>query len=965
MQKTYKLLIILCSGLICFALLAKQPAPDQRPKRSKPVQKERHQRTQRPPQAIGVILTFHKWPSEKEQRQISEVLNQDGLTLSKKFKSFKALVFSWPKLKTKNKAQKICRKLSQLKNLNYCEPDALLRPNAPADSKTEAGSPVSACTSDCDNQTISPQNLLSDIQSLPKTRASCKLASSKYRLQDGKLTDYWAQEMVGADLLREEIEKAPPLPEDKHLVSVFDTPSGNHNIHVQNIISHEGPQAVLPALNSSQLKYFETKWGSDYLNIAEDLSPPKGNTQNMKPAVKENTQNEESSGIFSSLINDSLNFFQTTWDSDDIDTAEDASSPKENTQNTEPSENSPLENTQNTEPDGNFPSFINNSMTWGGWTAYHVMSEICPPSILVKASGNNYPHTPSVAPRERAASKDFDAIIVGSLSTEGVVSYFSSEGEEVHILSPSDNYITSVDNNGKYAQFGGTSGAAPLVTGSLAGFEWLSGYHPTAKEAKLLLERTAVPTIHSEFEEPQKNGRGMLNAYKLGRVAKRLKDKCNNDHQCFTQEIQNPENYQFSTHQSVLDDVQIAFPQCADSAENAQETTDCTFKKSAFKKLRQAVLLDTTNVELWRQLQCIYDQEGFTINASAVGTTLLALSNLHDPHSPSFRRVTSELIRGIERIGGEGEKEILQILAQNPSENVRKTAVQGAVRRGGDEGLALLQTLAADTHASVRIAVARGAGKIGGDEGLQLLQTLAADKDAKVRAEAAKEVRKIGGDEGLRMLQTLATDTNASVRGAAIWGIVEIGGTERSQILQPLMTNNNANIRRSTVWAAVQIGGDEGLRMLQTFAADTNASVREEAAQAAGDIGPGKLQILQTLAVDKNASVREEAARTVTRIEGPGQLQLLQTLVTDKNAKVREIVAYEAGELGGDEGLEILRQLTQDPSQSVREAVIMEAYDMAKYQGRREEGREIMRTLTRDSNKAVRERAVRRLRWTN
>ena len=428
---------------------------------------------------------------------------------------------------------------------------------------------------------------------MQKTTASCDLAESKHKLKDGKLTDYWAQEMVGIDLLREEIEKAPPLPEDKHLVAVFDSPS-YHGIYVQNIISHEGPQAVLPALNSAQLNFFWTRWSSEYMGVTEFLSSPKENTVN-------EVQNEEPSGMFSSFINDSLEFFKTKWDSDDIDTAEGASSQEENKVN----------GVQNIEPSGNFPSFINNSMGWGrSRVIYKAMSRICPPSILVKSAGNNYENdSPSVDSMKSKFSKNFNSILVGSLSPNGVVSEYSREGEEVHILAPSDNYLTSVDNKGNYHKFGDTSGAAPLVTGSLAGFEWLSGYHPTAKEAKYLLENTAVPTIHSVFEEyPKKNGKGMLNAYKLGIVAQRLKDKCQNDHQCFTEEIQNPENYQFSVSQSVLDDVQNAFPKCSDSIENAPET-DCTFKKSAFKKLRQAVLLNTTNVELWKQF-AVYLQSG-------------------------------------------------------------------------------------------------------------------------------------------------------------------------------------------------------------------------------------------------------------------------------------------------------------------------------------------------------------------
>ena len=720
MQKTYKLLIVLCSGLICSALLAKQLAPDQ------------------------------------------------------------------------------------------------------SDSETEAGSSAAVCTADCDNQTISTQNLLSDIQSIPKTTASCELAESKHKLKDGKLTDYWAQEMIGADLLREEIEKAPPLPEDKHLVAVFDSLLGSHNTYVQNIISHKGPQAVLPALNSSQLKFFHTHWNSDYMEAAETLSSPKESTQNVKPAVKETTVNK----------------------------------------------------IQNMEPSGNFPSFINNSMGWGGKNTHNALSRIIPPSILVHSAGNNYlKGSLSVDPVKREFSKNFDSIIVGSLSPKGVVSHFSQEGEEVHILAPSDNYITSVDDNGKYKKFGGTSGAAPLVTGSLAGFEWLSGYHPTAKEAKFLLENTAVPTIHSEFEEPQKNGRGMLNAYKLGRVAKRLKDRCQNNHQCFTQEIQNPENYQFAADQSVLDDVRSAFPQCSGAAENAQET-DCTFKKAAFKKLRQAVLLDTTNVELWRQLQCIYNQEGFSENALAVETTLWALSKtLPDSNAindPSFRRIIEDSIFGVSRIEPWG-LEILQTLAadQDTSAEIKKMAAK-AVRivGGGDAGLAMLQTLAADKDAEIRVEVAwRAVVKVRGDAGLALLQTLVTDEDEEVRREVAWGAGEIGGAGGLALLQTLAADKSTMVRRAVAETAGKIGGAGGLALLQTLAADQDAEVRREVAWGAREIGGDEGLKLLQTLVTDQDAEVRREVAWGAGEIGGDEgLKLLRILVEDSNEEVRKEAVSAINKL---------------------------------------------------------------------------------------------------
>ena len=1006
MQETHKLLIVLCSWLICFALPAQQLAPDQRLSRPKPALKENQQKT-KPPQAIGVILSFHQWPSEKEQQNISKILNQDGLTLSKKFESFKSLVFSWPKLKTKNKAQNVCRKLSKLKNLNYCEPDSLLRPNnAPvkSDSKTEAGSPVTTCTADCDNQTISTQNLLSEIQSLPKTTSSCKLAPSKHNLKDGKLTDYWAQEMVGADLLKEELEKAPPLPEDKYLVAVFDDTNNNHNVHVQNIISHEGPQAVLPALNSSQLEFFKTKWDSDYTY---------------------------------------------TYASEFLNSKQ-------------------------------FPSFINNSMSWeGSRNIYDVMSRISPPSILVKSAGDEYSkNSPSIDPIDSEFSKNFDSIIVGSLSPRGVVSEYSQEGEEVHILAPSDDYLTSVDNNGNYKQFGDTHGAAPLVTGSLAGFEWLSGYHPTAEEAKFLLENTAIPTLHSALEDPKKNGKGMLNAYKLGRVAQRLKDKCKNDRQCFKKEIKNSENYHFSTHQRVLKDIKSAFPKCSGSTEDLQED-DCTFKKAIFKKLRQAVLLDTTNVELWKKLHCIYNQEGFSENALAVGTTVLALSK--NLKNPTVNRIKEEFAHATKTKGEARGLEILQTLTQGPSQNVRNIIAQGSrnvrvrksksaktpttqspsqnvrktntqeakdtetrkptpaqtptqspsqkaaakkyeelqtlqqllatnpdlwVRRGiaqeagklGTIGLPILQTLMTDKAPYVRVGVADEAGKIGGVEGLAILQTLATDKDASVRESAAGSIGLIGGDEGLELLQTLATDNNKYVRATVARAAGQIGGVEGLTLLQTLATEKDPKVRKEATWGASSLGGNAGLALLQTLMTDQNAKVREGVALAAKRIGGDEgFQILKTLAKDPNKEVREmsvkymqqlnpqearrireaerlkaaEEARKVREAERlkaaeeARKIREAERLKAAEEAKrrieaefaarpVKRKAIQEAGKIGGEEGLQRLQTLATDTDAVIRGSVAMEA---GKIGG--EGGKALLQKLATDTNGWVREQAAR------
>ena len=729
-------------------------------------------------QAIGIVLSFHKWPSEKVQARLSQQLKTEGLTLTKQFKSFKALVFSWKTLQTQKKAESVCLKLSNLKNLNYCEPDALLHPNNKAihkESETEAG--AISCTVDCDQTPYNLSILQNTLKEL--TPEPCEPLSSKQKLKDGKLTDYWAQEMVGADLLREEIEKAPPLPEDKFLVAVFDTTSDDHNIHVQNLISHEGEQAVLPELNASQMQFFHTNIPSTYMSVVENL------TQDLN--TKQNTQ-------------------QSSMDSSVQVVTETLLSKQR------------------------LPSFINNSMDWNFGTQtrsiYEAMSRVHPPAVLIQSSGNNYSQSLGAGTVKDQFSKDFDSILVGSLSPRGLVSDFSEEGEEVHILAPSDNWITSVDGDGQYKKFRGTSGAAPLVTGSLAGFEWLSGYHPTAREAKLLLEQTAIPTIHSVFENPQRNGVGMLNAYKLGRVAKRLKEKCHTDLDCFQREIKNKANYKFSIDaEDILESVNSSFPKCSDQDETQ---VSCEDKKSAFKKLRQAILLDLENVDLLEKMHCIYTQEGFLENAFNIKTTMVALTKDED-----------RALRHLE-----------QFLQTSP-EAIIKPLNLIARDIGGKKGAELLKkTLAQNSDRSVKRAIAsRAIREIGGEEGLEIWKIAAQDFDLDVREEVSKEARKIGGEEGSKILQILDqsnliyryrdVDTDDPTVKEAIIEAIGVGGQGGLQTLRLFAQSPDPYIRKIVVRAARDIGGEKGVNIIRFLTQDSNKQVREEAIKTLQSIEAG------------------------------------------------------------------------------------------------------------------------------
>ena len=776
---------------------------------------------QRPEQSTGIILSFHKYPSEEAQSKISETLKKEGLKLTKKFQSFKALVFSWKKLKTQKRAKNVCRKLSQLKNLNYCEPDALLHPNntsALGESETEAGS---TCTVDCIHPQTLDQQATSEIQNIIQVavpKEPCELLSSQHRLKDGKLSDYWAQEMIGADLLKEELEKAPPLPEDKFLVAVFDSVDkfSDHGIYVQNLISHDRDQAVLPGLNASQIQFFQTKGASQYMSAVENIA------RDFKQDIQNNSI------------------------ADNVQTA-----------------------AEKLLSQRKIPSFINNSMIWIGaaQTIYEAMSRIHPSAILVQAAGNDYPYHP-LSSGQSQFSKNFDSILVGSLSPSGLVSGFSNEGEEVHILAPSDKWITSVDNDGKYKKFGGTSGAAPLVTGSLAGFEWLSGYHPTPAEAKLLLEQTAIPTIHSAFENPRRNGNGMLNAYKLGMVGKRLKEKCNDSEECFQTEIRNPTNYEFPIDEtSILEQVKEVFPECSDQEETP---VTCEDKKAVFKKLRQALLLDIENISLLEKLHCIYTQEGFSENALNIEAAIVAVTEDEDQLLKLSQRSKIEISNIASRIGGKG-------------------------------GLKILEELAKDEDPDVRERVVIRAGEIGGRGALKIFEKLAADEDPGVRKEVALSARHIDGDEALKIFEKLATDEEPGVRKAVASGARHIGD-KASKIFEKLAADEEPGVREKAAYYAGFTGGDKALKIFEKLATDEDPGVRREVAVGAGIMG---------------AIVRRNDGSIDNEV-----LRIFEKLATDEDPDVRMGVAEGAGIMGKEVTSKILEGLAQDPNERVRNLAI-------------------------------------------
>ena len=219
-------------------------------------------------QVRGLILHFKDWPDEKQEIRILEKLELYQFQKTERLKHLKMWLLEWDRMQPEAKAKEACNDLSEFQSIKACEPDYQTHSE---DTDTE----------------------------------SCDLISSQFGLQEGKLSDYWAQRMIGSDLIKEELEKVEP--NTKKLVQLFDRDKNQHGMKAKNLISDEGDHSVLPpAGDKVDLAY--TTYNSDILSETnkllgqaeqacnqEDLSSQESNPQN-PPSQESTSQNNENSG---------------------------------------------------------------------------------------------------------------------------------------------------------------------------------------------------------------------------------------------------------------------------------------------------------------------------------------------------------------------------------------------------------------------------------------------------------------------------------------------------------------------------------------------------------------------------------------------------------------------------------------------------------------------------------------------
>ena len=266
---------------------------------------------------------------------------------------------------------------------------------------------------------------------------------------------------------------------------------------------------------------------------------------------------------------------------------------------------------------GHCPYYIQNSMYWYGSTtiARHIFYAMNRREGTLTITGAN--NNDEFVEKEKAGmAKNKRLIIAGSVDPLGDPSPLSSYSINTTISVPADKWIRSYSFRGHPISFGITSATSP-TTGALMAFTALTGYPLNGVQAQTLLAKTAIhfPRLPSS----NSMGAGILNVYKIGAVAFKLRDICQNDQTCVASYIDSDTTYNFNLTQErsvLLTKAQHVFPTCfVESSVLSLPDTSCEEKHETLEELRKLAFLNPSDKDIWQIISCINRENGLTTHA--------------------------------------------------------------------------------------------------------------------------------------------------------------------------------------------------------------------------------------------------------------------------------------------------------------------------------------------------------------
>ena len=265
---------------------------------------------------------------------------------------------------------------------------------------------------------------------------------------------------------------------------------------------------------------------------------------------------------------------------------------------------------------GSCPQFISMSYGWvKGENMREPVSKVLKRGTVITTSAGNEGENSFVEKSKEVSAREDNLILVGNANFDGNNQFMSSPSPEIAIAAPADYRITSFNDRGVAKEFGGTSAAQPLVNATLAAFQLESGLNLDGALAKELLKNSALPWPN--YPKKSSVGPGLLNSYKILKVAKKIKQKCGTDQDCLRESLTDKKTYQFENtnkKNKVLKEVQNVFPQCFGNRELKKEYS-CKFQRGLFSAVRKLTFESPNDHRMWELLSCLHKVNGLEENA--------------------------------------------------------------------------------------------------------------------------------------------------------------------------------------------------------------------------------------------------------------------------------------------------------------------------------------------------------------
>ncbi len=379
------------------------------------------------------------------------------------------------------------------------------------------------------------------------------------KLFGGSLSTYWAQEYIGADLAKSEMNIMSSS--HKSLIKYGDF----ENIHLDSIPSSFLNPLLEARIDTNQNSYWQ-EYIKSYTGDPDKLDPYAQVSSHGTRAA--NLMVGSESGVTDQIRFDVLNASKSPNYSDGVSLAEEMIEKE--------------------------IDLFSTSIIITQDRHYLALEKLAAHQIpIVIPSGNSFPDHHVL----RGAD---NYIVVGSASPVGLVSSFSNSPSNLDILAPADSMIVSSFFN-KPSKFSGTSAARPLVSGAIANvMSLLPGI--TQAEIEILINTTSIKTLGARLY----GEKGIVNAYKIFRLAKKLRQNWPSNKSL----IQNPTRLEsfndFSGEASKI---------VSDLNDDLLKSTKCISLKEQALVYRKAFLLNSKDYTLSQKLSQIYEEMGLNINA--------------------------------------------------------------------------------------------------------------------------------------------------------------------------------------------------------------------------------------------------------------------------------------------------------------------------------------------------------------